>query len=108
MSMAKDILTDLLILRKHLPNGEVSKQYVDEYNALLTAAQEKVDIDLERFFIRPNDLRREVAGASSNSLTGESSVWYYPPYCEASFFMLKLDGAISRIADKLGLDSPLD
>jgi hypothetical protein len=103
----KSLLTELLIFRKHLPKGKVSQQYVDEYNALLTATQDEIDIDLTRFFIRPNDGKRDVAGSSSNYLTGESSVWYSEWYCESNFFLLKLDSAISLIADKLGLDNPL-
>lgn len=107
MATLKSLLTELLIFRKHLPKGRVGQQYINEYNALLTAAQNEIDIDLNRFFIRPNDRKRDVAGSSSNYLTGESSVWYSDWYCESNFFMLRLDSAISLITAELGLDDPL-
>lgn len=107
MASLKSLYNELLILRKHRPKGKVSEQYVNEYNALLTTMQDETDIDLNRFFIRPKDMKRTVIGATHNYFTGESSVGYSLPFCNENFFLLRLDSAISLIADTLGIDDPL-
>ena len=108
MPSLKSLLHELLIFRKHLPKGKVSQQYTDEYNALLTSAPDELDIDLDRFFIKPNDIKRDVVASSHNYLTGESRVGYGLPYVDSNFFMMRLESAIAYLADKLGIENPVN
>lgn len=103
---AIDLLNELLIFRNHLPNGNVSQEYIDEYNALLTTAQNELEIDLSRFFIKPADIKRDVVHVSYNYSGNPTSVGYGLPYLESNFFLMRLDGAISRIASKFNLERP--
>lgn len=107
MASLKSILNELLIFRKHLPKGRVDEQYVSEYNAILTAAQGKLEIDLSRFFIKPSDIKQDVVSASYDHWGNPLSVGYGEPYIETNLFLMRVEGAIVNIADKLDIDSPL-
>lgn len=99
-------LNDLLIFRKHLPEGEIEGKYVNEYHAILATEQNRTGEDLSRFFIPPSELKPQLMFASFDASGKVSDSYYSEPRCDRNFFMMRLDKVIAYLASKQDSQKP--
>lgn len=88
----------LKALNQHMPNGDLSETYVNEYHALLDEAGTELQQDLAAFRIPQNELRRHVVnigweGAHDGWQVTESKELFCPPHV----FRIALHGALNFI-----------
>ena len=79
-------------LRQNLPAHPVEVKFISEFHQILDLLQEGAHVNLDNFRIPPSEVRPIVVGG--NYLDG--SVDYSDePYCETSYFLMKVDAVLN-------------
>ena len=82
----------LKALRQNVPDQPVAVPYITEFHQILDLLEKASGVSLQGFRIPQSEVRPVDVGG--NYLSGDT---YYSrdPYCDRSFFLMKVDGVLS-------------
>jgi len=91
------VLSRLLAIKRHLPLGDVTEDYVQLFHQSLNELQPHAACDLSSLRIAESSLFRHQMPASADVRTGEliNPQWSEERYCERAYFLAQVNTALT-------------